>query len=369
MPTCGRPQASEFREQTRFHEKAPEDVRALYRGHARGNALYRNQGDGKFQNVSQQAGVEMGRWSWCSDFWDFDHDGYPDLYVANGYISAATENANDLASFFWRQVVAKSPDDATPSLAYEHGWNAINELIRSDHSWNGYERNVMFANNRDGTFSEVSGVVGLDFPEDSRSFVLADLDHDGRLEVILKNRNAPQLRILHNAMKDIGDSIAFRLSGQKSNRDAIGAAITVEAGALRQTKYLQAGSGFLAQHSKEMFFGVGKPEGTVRATILWPSGLSQKFEGLPVNQRIEIEEGSAAFSAKPFASPALLYAQPGPPPTPEPSPSQVETWLIEPLKAPEFSLPDLSGNVRELRSFTGQLRASQLLGDNSAALS
>ncbi len=113
-------------------------------------------------------------------------------------------NENDLASFFWRQVVAKSPEDATPSLAYEHGWNALNELIRSDRSWSGYERNVMFANNRDGTFTEVSGAVGLDFPEDSRSFALADIDHDGRLEVILKNRNAPQLRILHNGMKELG---------------------------------------------------------------------------------------------------------------------------------------------------------------------
>ncbi len=140
----------------------------------------------------------MGRWSWCSDFWDFDHDGYPDLYVANGYISAP--NRSDLASFFWRQVVGRSPDDATPTPGYERGWQALNELIRSDNSWNGYERNVMFANNRDGTFSEVSGAVKLDFAEDGRSFALADIDHDGRLEVILKNRNAPQLRILHNAM-------------------------------------------------------------------------------------------------------------------------------------------------------------------------
>src|SRR5271169_4868744 len=247
-------------QQKRFHENAPENIRALYQRHARGNTLYRNQGNGKFQNISQQAGVEMGRWSWSSDFWDFDHDGYPDLYVANGYISAPDRSELDgsgLASFFWRQVVANSPEDSTPSLAYEHGWNAINELIRSDHSWNGYERNVMFANNRDGTFSEASGVVGLDFPEDSRSFVLADLDHDGRLEVILKNRNAPQLRVLHNAMKDLGDSISFRLRGRKSNRDAIGSAITVDVGTLRQTKHLQAGSGFLAQHSKEVFFGVG----------------------------------------------------------------------------------------------------------------
>ena len=138
-------------EQKIFQEKTSEDIRALYRRHARGNSLYRNSGDGKFQNVSGQAGVEMGRWSWCSDFWDFDHDGYPDLYVANGYISGL--DRNDLSSFFWRQVVGKSPNDATPSPAYEHGWNAINELILSDSSWSGYERNVLFANNRDGTFS------------------------------------------------------------------------------------------------------------------------------------------------------------------------------------------------------------------------
>ena len=334
-----------------FQEKAPDDIRALYRRHARGNSLYRNQGDGKFKNVSDQAGVEMGRWSWCSDFWDFDHDGYSDLYVANGYISGPERN--DFGSFFWRQVVAKSPEDTTPSQAYEHGWNALNELIRSDGSWSSYERNVVFANNRDGTFSEVSGAVGLDFPEDSRSFALADIDHDGRLEVILKNRNAPQLRILHNAMKDIGHSIAFRLRGQKSNRDGIGTAITLEAGNLRQTKSLQAGSGFLAQHTKEIFFGVGKPESKLQATVQWPSGLSQQFHDLPVNHRIEIEEGSPTFTAKPFTAPPQSYAQPGPQPALEPLPSVVDTWLIEPLKAPEFSLPDLAGKTRELRSFLG----------------
>ncbi len=303
----------------------------------------------------------MGRWSWSSDFWDFDHDGFPDLYVANGYISAPERN--DLASFFWRQVVAKSPEDATPSLAYEHGWNAINELIRSDRSWSGYERNVMFANNRDGTFTEVSGAVGLDFPEDGRSFVLADIDHDGRLEVILKNRNAPQLRILHNVMKELGQSIAFRLQGQKSNRDAIGASITLEVGTLRQTKYLQAGSGFIAQHSKEIFFGVGKPEGTIRATVRWPSGLSQQFESIPVNHRIEIEEGSAEFVAKPFAAPPQAYAQAGPPVKLEPLPSQIETWLIEPLKAPDVFPAGPRGQHARTAKFAGWLCAAQFLGD------
>jgi tetratricopeptide (TPR) repeat protein len=337
--------------QPQFHEKAPANIRELYQRHARGNALYRNAGDGTFQNVGNEAGVEMGRWSWCSDFWDFDHDGYSDLYVANGYMSGPERS--DLASFFWRQVVARSSEDATPSLAYERGWNAINELVRSDNTWHGYARNVMFINNHDGTFTEASGAVALDFLEDSRSFALADIDHDGRLEVTLKNRDAPQLRILHNAMKDIGQSISFRLRGRKSNRDAIGTAVTVEAGSLRQTKYLQAGSGFLAQHSKELFFGLDRPQGSVRATVRWPSGLTQVFEPLPVGNRIEIEEGSSSFAGRPFSPSPSAYEHASASAIAESLPAQVETWLIEPLKAPEFSLPDLRGNPHDLASLRG----------------
>src|SRR6266576_2900176 len=355
-------------EQERFHEKEPESVRALYRQHARGNSLYRNQSNGKFKNIGNEAGVGMGRWAWCSDAWDFDHDGYSDLYIANGYISSAEDSTggkSDLSSFFWRQLVAKSPPNQTPSLRYEQGWNAINELIRSDNSWSGRERNVFYANNHDGTFSEVSGAVGLDFLEDGRAFALADLDQDGRLEVVLKNRNAPQLRILQNAMRDLGNSIAFRLRGRKSNRDAIGAAITVEAEAHRQTKYLQAGSGFLSQHSKELFFGVGKAQGTVHASIRWPSGLTQVFGHLPVNHRIELQEGSEDFLAKPFAASPPSYARAGEPQKPELLPSSVETWLIEPLSAPEFSLPDLAGKMRDLQSFRG---SALLLGFWATAL-
>ncbi len=340
-------------EQKQFHEGVAENIRELYQRHARGNALYRNRGDGTFENRGREAAVEMGRWSWSSDFWDIDHDGYADLYVANGYLSGG--EPNDLASFFWRQVVAKSPEDASPASAYERGWQAINELVRSDNTWHGYARNVMFANNRNGTFAEISGAVGLDFLEDSRAFALADIDRDGRLEVILKNRNAPQVRILRNAMTEIGDSISFCLRGVKSNRDAIGTAVTVETGKLRQTKYLQAGSGFLSQHSKELFFGLGDADGMTRATVRWPSGESQHFENLPRNHRIEIVEGRNTFEERPFSKAPVIYAHAGEEALPEVLPEQVETWLIDPLKAPDFSLPDLSGKMIELKSLQGGL--------------
>ncbi|HEX7962159.1 MAG TPA: FG-GAP-like repeat-containing protein, partial [Terriglobales bacterium] len=337
-------------QQDRFQQHEPETIRALYRQHARGNSLYRNHGNGKFQNVSEQSHADVGRWAWSSDGWDLDHDGYTDLYIANGYVTGA-EN-REVSSFFWRQLVAKSPSNATPSSKYEQGWNAINELIRSDASWSGPERNIFYMNNRDGTFSDVSGALGLDFPDDSRTFALLDVDHDGRLEIVLKNRTAPQLRILRNGLSQIGNSISFRLRGTSSNRDAIGAAVTVEAAGLRQTKYLQAGSGFLSQHTKELFFGLGA-EVTARATIRWPGGASQTFDRLAANHRIEIEEGSEHFLAKPFGS-SLRDEHPSRTTSGEALPSSFGTWLLQPINAPHFSLPDLAGKTWERRSFDGK---------------
>lgn len=347
--------------QESFKKDASQDVRALYQKHAMGNSLFRNQksrGSGSrsgsaFEDRTVSAGVGIGRWAWSSDAFDFDHDGFPDLYIANGMVSGVSRE--DLNSFFWRQVVAKSPDQAKPSHDYEQGWGAINELIRADGTWSGFERNVFFANNKDGTFSDVSGAVGLDFLEDGRSFALADFDQDGRQEIFLKNRNAPQLRVMKNVVEDLPPSIAFRLRGTKSNRDAIGAAVIVESEVDRRTRCLQAGSGFLSQHSKEVFFGLGKTQGPVRASIRWPSGLTQKFPALPIDHRIWVEEGSEKFRAEPFKSRTLssdkipLATQES-----ESLPPTVETWLLVPVAAPDFSLSDLAGQVHTLAALRGQ---------------
>ncbi len=354
-------------EQEIFKRDSPREIRALYQKHAMGNSLLRNSrfrnsefrnrlpGDiGIFQDKTTSAGVGMGRWSWSSDAFDFDHDGFPDLYIANGMISGAARQ--DLNSFFWRQVVAHSPDQAKPSHDYEQGWSAINELIRADGTWSGFERNVFYANNRDGTFSDVSGAVGLDFIEDGRAFALADFDHDGRQEVFLKNRNGPQLRIVKNVIKNLPPSIAFHLRGTKSNRDAIGAAVTVETESGRQTRMLQAGSGFLSQHSKEVFFGVGETKNPVQASIRWPSGLMQNLHDLPLNHRIWVEEGTETFRVEAFRTKDSLRSLLPlvPPQETESLPSTFAAWLLAPVAAPEFFLPDLTGTIRTLVELRGR---------------
>ncbi|MBZ5514024.1 MAG: VCBS repeat-containing protein [Acidobacteriia bacterium] len=236
--------------QRSFLDRLPADVRAHFRHHAKGNSLFHNLGNGRFEDRSAAAGIEKAGWSWSCHAWDFAHNGRSHLYIANGMISGPSRD--DLESFFWQQVVSQSPADAHPTLPYELGWNAINELIRSDGTWAGYLRNVSFYNNGDGTFSNISGVTGLDFADDSRAFALADFDHDGRLEVALKNRTGPQLRILRSEVAELGNSLALRLRGTASNRDAVGAVVILETAEGRQTKILQAGTGFPSEHTKEL---------------------------------------------------------------------------------------------------------------------
>ena len=345
-----------------FKKDAGQGTRASYHKHAMGNSLFRgpqNTGDKvAFEDTTRAAGVGIGRWAWSSDAWDFDHDGFSDLYIANGMISGPS--GEDLNSFFWRQVVANSPDEAKPSHDYEQGWSAVNELIRADGTWSGCERNIFYANNGDGTFSDISGVVGLDFVEDGRAFALADFDQDGRQEVFLKNRNGPQLRLLKNVMRDLPPSIAFRLRGVKSNRDAIGAVITLRTEAGLQTRAVQAGSGFLSQHSKDVFFGLGAAKGAIHVSIRWPSGQGQELRDVPVNHRVWVEEGSAPSRIEAFRTPVQQDS-------PEVAkadakvhesdtlPGTVQTWLLAPFEAPDFSLPDLSGTIRTLSALRGKL--------------
>jgi tetratricopeptide (TPR) repeat protein/peroxiredoxin len=347
-----------------FKKNAPAETRALYHKHAMGNSLFRStfrntsRSGGAFEDTTHAAGVGIGRWAWSSDAWDFDHDGFPDLYIVNGMVTGPSRQ--DLNSFFWRQVVANSPDQAKPSHDYDQGWSAINELIRADGTWSGYERNIFYANNGDGTFCDISGAIGLDFLEDGRAFALADFDHDGRQEVFLKNRNSPQLRLLKNVMEKLPPSIALRLRGTKSNRDAIGAVVTLETELGRQTRSLQAGSGFLSQHSKDIFFGLGKAKGPIRASIRWPSGLLQELKDLPVNHRFWVEEGATPSRIEAFRTPAetgsstVARLADAKPQGSEPLPAAAETWLLAPVEAPDFSLPDIGGQIRTLSSLRGK---------------
>ena len=149
-----------------------------WRRHAKGNSLYRNRGDGTFEDTGAAEGVEMGRWAWSSDGIDFDNDGVPEIFITTGMLTNDSET--DLESFFWRKVAATSPATAKSEPAYENGWNALSQAVHEACSEAGRQPNVFYVRRGD-RYYDYSGVSGLDFADDSRAFAVTDLDGDGNV--------------------------------------------------------------------------------------------------------------------------------------------------------------------------------------------
>ena len=339
-----------------FKPDAPAETREIYRRHTRGNSLFRNQGNGTFVDVTLQAGAEFGRWAWSSDAFDFDNDGWEDLYVVNGMFTRDDDEPSvDVDSFFWRQVVAQSPLERKPGTPYDDGWRATNRLLVSNGAQAQHERNVLLRNNGHGGFDEVSGTTGLDVDQDGRSFAVFDYDADGDPDVILMApRSSPQLRLFRNDFSAGNASVAIHLIGTKSNRDAIGARVTVETDQTRATRVLMAGSGFLSQHSKELLFGLGKSQRITKVTIAWPSGLVQTLPALPLNHRVWIQEGSDALRTEPFRTKSVPSAAGIVAPKTDAVDSRsTGTWLYQPFPAPDFTLRDLDGHEHSLSGLAG----------------
>ena len=173
-------------------------------------------------------------------------------------------------------------------------------------------------------------------------------------------RQAPQLRIFRNDFASLqrdgesqqggARSIAVRLTGTKSNRDAVGARVIVETDRLRRTKIVQAGSGFLSQHSKELVIGLGASERVAKLTVVWPSGATQVLTEVALNTRVHVVEGGEV-KTEPFAPPSVGKTTAAVPP---PGSAPADTWLYEPFPAPDFSLQDVSGTTRSLAALKGK---------------
>jgi Flp pilus assembly protein TadD len=332
-----------------FGPIANDGLQEPYRRHAKGNTLYRNRGDGTFEETSPAERVEMGRWSWTGDALDFDCDGTPEIYVTAGMITNSSgqgmaSDSPDLMSFFWRQVVAKSPPKLQSSSGYENGWNAINQLVREDYSWNGREPNVFYAR-RGSRYYDLSGISGLDFAEDSRAFAATDFNGDGRLDLILKSRVGPQIRALENRAGNENNVLVLALEGTKSNRDAIGAWVVAEQENGKTAQALQAGSGYLSQHTKRLHIGLGQSKQAKVLKIRWPNGETEDLSNIAGGYLYRIREGSGIVASEP------LRALPRHPTSRaagdrndgsadqriigQNSPAFEATWLLEPVPLPE----------------------------------
>jgi len=180
--------------------------------------------------------------------------------------------------------------------------------FRGDISWNGYEHNVLMRNegkDSNGTlqFTDIGMAVGADDIKDTRGMAVADVDNDGALDIITNTNpgdsgDASKARpaLLRNNIGSRRNWLAVELEGTQSNRDAVGAMVTIETGGEKQLRLLSAGSGFASQNSARLYFGLNDKTTIDALTVRWPSGRVERFEKvgdktIVARQLVRIKEG------------------------------------------------------------------------------
>ncbi len=228
-------------------------------------------------------------------------------------------------------------------------------MLSEDGSFSGHEHNRFYLNLGNGRFVDASSVAGLDSDRDGRAFATLDFDGDGDLDLLVKNRNSPQLVVLENRSA-VGRSVTFELAGTRSNRDAIGAELTLITAGGQRRKYVQAGAGFLSQSSRRVFFGLGAADEIREVHVRWPSGREERFAGVPANHLIILREGETEFSTRAFRTSRVNSAAPAPrtKALPEPAEAASGLWLLDPVPVPELAATVLNGGETRLTAWRGR---------------
>ncbi|HYM76725.1 MAG TPA: CRTAC1 family protein [Candidatus Dormibacteraeota bacterium] len=227
------------------------------------STLYKNNGDGTFTDATSAGGLGLYTQylGWGTMFLDVDNDGWPDLILVNGHVYPEVD---------------------------------------SQHLGSSYkEPRILFHNNGDGTFSDISASAGSGITAiaSSRGLAVGDLWNDGRMSAVINNMNAPP-SLLVNQIRSANHWVAIHTVGTRSNRDGIGARVRVKTATRVLVDEVRSGSSYISNSDMRVHFGLGKAHKIEWVEIRWPSGLTERFANLPVDQVHTLKEG-AGTAAEP----------------------------------------------------------------------
>lgn len=219
-----------------------------------GNRLYRNRGDGSFEDATDAGGVRVGYWGWGSTFADLNNDGWLDLFHVNGW------SLHDSVEF-----------EMDPSR--------------------------LFLNSGNGTFTERSAELGILDTGQGRGVVAFDYDRDGDVDLFIANNQQPPL-LLRNDGGNANSFLTVKLSGRRPNTEAIGARVFVVTAGLSQMRELRAGSNFESQDPAEAHFGLGGAQSADEVRVVWPDGETSVLYNVGANQRLVLQQPEAPDCAR-----------------------------------------------------------------------
>jgi hypothetical protein len=225
------------------------------------STLYRNNGDGTFDDVTFAAGLGLYTkyLGWGTMFLDVDNDGWPDLLLVNGHVY--------------------------PEVDSQH--------LGSDYR----EPRILYHNKGNGTFEDISANAGpgITTAASGRGLAIADLWNDGRISAVISNMSAPP-SLLVNQVRSTNHWIAFKTIGTRSNRDGIGAKIRVKAGDRMLVDEVRSGSSYDSNNDMRVHFGLGSATKLEWVEVRWPSGLTEKFANVRIDAVNNLKEGSGEVS-------------------------------------------------------------------------
>ena len=275
------------------------------------NFLFLNKGGGKFEEIGLLSGVaysEAGnpRSGMGVDSGDYDLDGWQDLFVANidqelfslyrnqkdktfvdeaGEIGAATRLLSG-----WGLKFFDYDNDGDPDLFLANGHP--DDMIESQVSRVKYKEPLLMFENRGSSFRNVSAQSGAVFARDfpARGMSCGDFDNDGDVDVLVSNNGEAPL-LLRNEGGNKNSWLGLQLVGTKSHRAAVGALITWQADGVKRSRLKTSGGSYLASHDPREILGAGRAAKIMSLEIRWPSGTVEKLTNLPTNTYIKIVEG------------------------------------------------------------------------------